>query len=90
MSFFEAMMVPLIVFCVFVAPIWIIMHYRSLAKSSQSLNEDDRESIDSMLATIDQLQDRIRALESLLDVDQPGWRSGGPQRRDDGYPGDRS
>ena len=74
MNFFEAMMVPLIIFCIFVAPIWIIMYYRSQARSSQSLNEDDRESIDSMLATIDQLQDRIRSLESLLDEDQPGWR----------------
>ena len=74
MSFFA---VPLIVFLVVVAPIWIIMHYRSINRSSQALNDEDRENIDSMLATIDSLQDRIRALESLLDVDQPGWRSHG-------------
>ena len=72
MSFFA---VPLIVFLVVVAPIWIIMHYRSINRSSQALNDEDRENIDSMLATIDSLQDRIRALESLLDIDQPGWRS---------------
>lgn len=75
---FEFIAVPLIIFCIFVAPIWIIMHYRSLSHSSQSLNDEDRENIDSMLATIDNLQDRIRALESLLDVDQPGWRSHRP------------
>lgn len=67
--------VPLIVFLVIVAPIWIVMHYRSINRSSQALNEEDRENIDAMLATIDTLQDRIRALESLLDIDQPGWRS---------------
>ena len=72
---FEYFTVPAIIFCIFVAPIWIIMHYRSVARSSQSLNEDERENIDAMLATIDKLQDRVQALESLLDVDQPGWRS---------------
>ena len=80
MNPFEALAVPLIVFCVFVAPIWIIFHYRSVARSSQSLKEDDRENIDSMLATIDKLQDRIRALESLLDIEQPGWRTHSQKR----------
>ncbi len=73
---FTIIFVPLIVFIVVVLPIWIIMHYKSVNRSSEGLNEDDRESIDSMLATIDRLQDRIRALESLLDVGQPEWRSG--------------
>ena len=75
MNFFTFLFVPMIIFLVIVAPVWIIMHYRNVNRSSQSLNEDDRENIDSMLATIDKLQDRIRALESLLDVDQPAWLS---------------
>ena len=75
MNFFTFLFVPMIIFLVIVAPVWIIMHYRNVNRSSQSLNEDDRGNIDSMLATIDKLQDRIRALESLLDVDQPAWRS---------------
>ena len=75
MSFFTFLFVPMIIFMTVVAPIWIFMHYRNVSRSSQSLNEEDRENIDTMLATIDKLQDRIRALESLLDVDQPGWRS---------------
>ena len=83
MNFFEAIATPFIVFCVFVAPLWIIMHYRNVNRSSQSLNEDDRENIDSMLATIDKLQDRVQALESLLDIDQPGWRSHGQGRSKD-------
>jgi len=71
---FSFLTTPLIVFLTIVAPIWIIMHYRSINRSSQSLNEDDREILDSMLATMDRLQDRIRALEALLDVEQPNWR----------------
>lgn len=81
MSFFTFLFVPMIVFLTFVAPIWLIMHYLSVKRSSQSLNEEERETIDSMLATIDKLQDRIQALEALLDVDQPEWR--GQQSRHD-------
>ena len=74
MSFFTFLFVPMIVFLTFVAPIWIIMHYKSVKHSSQSLNEEERGTIDSMLATIDKLQERIQALEALLDADQPDWR----------------
>jgi phage shock protein B len=75
MHFPSFFFVPLIIFLTIVAPIWIVMHYRSINRSSQSLNEDDRRTVDSMLATIDKLQDRIRALESLLDMNQSDWRS---------------
>ncbi|MBF8269427.1 MAG: pspB [Gammaproteobacteria bacterium] len=75
MNFFTFLFVPMIIFLVVVAPVWIVMHYRHVNRSSQSLNEEDRENIDSMLATIDKLQDRIQALESLLDTDQPSWRN---------------
>ena len=75
MTFFAFLTVPLIIFLTVVAPIWIIMHYRSVNRASQSLNEEERENIDSMLATIDKLQDRVQALESLLDAEQPNWRS---------------
>lgn len=74
MNFLTFLFVPMIVFMAFVAPIWIIMHYRSVNRSSQSLNDAERETIDSMLATIDKLQDRIQALEALLDADQSDWR----------------
>jgi len=79
MNFYTFLFVPMIVFLTFVAPVWIVMHYRSVNRSSQSLSEDERGIIDSMLATIDKLQDRIHALEALLDADQPDWRGQQPQ-----------
>ena len=74
MEFFQFMFVPTILFMVVVAPIWISMHYRSVNKSSRSLSEEDRESIEHMLETVDKLTDRIGALESILDADHPQWR----------------
>jgi len=74
MEFFQFMFVPTILFMVVVAPIWISMHYRSVNKSSRSLSEEDRESIEHMLETVDKLTDRIGTLESILDADHPEWR----------------
>ena len=75
MEFLKFMFVPTILFLVVVAPIWITMHYRSVSRSSRSLNTEDRESVEHMLETVDKLTDRIATLESLLDADHPQWQS---------------
>jgi len=74
MELLKFMFVPTILFLLVVAPIWITMHYRSVNRSTRSLNEEDRHSIESMLATVDKLVERIAALEAILDDDHPGWR----------------
>ena len=74
MDGFEFFFVPTVLFLVIVAPIWIVMHYRSVNRSSRSLSEDDRESIDTMLVTVDKLNERIASLEAILDADHPNWR----------------
>ena len=74
MELLKFMFVPTILFMVVVAPMWITMHYRSVSRSSRSLNSEDRESIEHMLETVDKLTDRIGTLESILDDDHPDWR----------------
>lgn len=74
MEFLKFMFVPTILFLTVVAPIWITMHYRSVNRSSRSLNQEDRASIEHVLETVDALTNRIGALESILDEDHPSWR----------------
>jgi len=74
MDYWEFMFVPTVLFMVVVAPIWIVMHYRSVNRSSRSLNEEDRQRIEDMLVTVDRLTERIGNLESILDDEQPDWR----------------
>ena len=74
MSITEALFVPTILFMLIVAPIWIVMHYQSVKRSSRSLSEDDRHELDEMLATVDKLSERLVSLESILDADHPNWR----------------
>jgi len=81
MNVFEFMFVPMILFMVIVAPTWIVLHYRSMNRSSRSLNEDDRENLEQMLVTVDKLTERIATLESLLDAEHGDWREQHAQQR---------
>ncbi|PLW83198.1 envelope stress response membrane protein PspB [Kineobactrum sediminis] len=74
MQFWQFMFVPTVLFLVVVAPVWIVMHYRSVNRSSRGLSQDDRKTIEHMLVTVDKLSDRIGVLEDILDVDHPNWR----------------
>ncbi len=87
MEFWQFMFVPTILFAVIVAPIWIIMHYRSVSRSSRSLNREDLERIEQMLATVDRLTDRIEVLESILDSDHRDWRAQAVRQRDNSRQG---
>ena len=74
MNPFEMLFVPMVLFMVIVAPTWIVMHYRSVNRSSSQLSEDDRQSLEEMLVAVDQIAGRIESLESILDADHPNWR----------------
>ncbi len=66
--------VPTIVFMVIVAPIWIISHYRSKGHVVHGLSNSERADLDEMMVTASKMAARIETLESILDVESPGWR----------------
>ncbi len=72
MSLTQMLFVPSILFMIFVAPVWVVMHYRSKNKAGD-ISTEDRESMDGMLATIDKLTDRIETLESILMENHKDW-----------------
>lgn len=39
---------PLIVFLIFVAPLWLILHYRSKKKTAGGLSEDDFQRLQTL------------------------------------------
>lgn len=71
----EVIMAPTIIFLVFVAPIWIFMHYRSKQKSQSTLSEDEREALETLAARAERMVERIETLEAILDSETPGWRN---------------
>ena len=74
MNLLEMLFVPMVLFMVIVATTWVVMHYRSVNRSSSQLSEDDRQAMEEMLVAVDQMADRIESLESILDADHPNWR----------------
>lgn len=74
MDVVEGIFVSLILFLVIVAPLWIIFHYRSKNKVVDGLSANERADLDEMIETADKMAARIETLESILDVESPGWR----------------
>ncbi|KFZ31767.1 phage-shock protein [Pseudidiomarina salinarum] len=73
-SIAELMVAPIIIFMVIVAPIWIVMHYRSQRKISQGLTEEEIAQLQTLARQGEQMRERIKTLESILDAEAPKWR----------------
>lgn len=71
----DLIMAPTIIFMLFVAPIWIFMHYRSKQKSQSALSVEEREELESLAARAERMVERIETLEAILDSETPGWRN---------------
>ncbi|MDA0788191.1 MAG: envelope stress response membrane protein PspB [Proteobacteria bacterium] len=69
-----AFFVPLVIFMVIVAPIWIVLHYKSRANVVNGLSAGERADIEELIETANKMAARIESLESILDVESPRWR----------------
>ena len=71
---FAILTAPIFVFLLFIAPIWLFLHYRSRSKINAGLNEEERESLRGLARTAERMQERVRTLEAILDAEHPSWR----------------
>ena len=74
MSLGELIFVPAILFLIFVAPLWVIMHYRSSGRSQGMLTADERAELERLASSAEDMRERIETLESILDAETPDWR----------------
>lgn len=63
-----------ILFLAIVAPLWIICHYITRARSQRGLTPEDESKLTTTWQSSRKLEDRIKTLECILDADSPGWR----------------
>jgi len=66
--------VPIVLFLVFIAPIWLILHYYYKNKQNAGLSDNDLGKIDELVNLGDKMEERIKVLESILDSEHPNWR----------------
>jgi len=70
----EEVMIPAVLFLVIVAPVWIIFHYITKWRIAKTLSADDEKILADLWHSANQMEDRIRQLERILDAEAPGWR----------------
>ena len=71
----EIIVAPLIIFMMVVAPIWLVLHYRSKRQVGQGLSEEEYIQLSELSEMADKMADRIKTLEAILDAETPDWRS---------------
>ena len=67
-------LVPMILFMVFIAPTWLILHYRSKKQVSQGLTAEEHATLQELAVKAEVMADRIQTLEAILDEEAPDWR----------------
>ena len=66
--------VPTLLFTVVVAPLWILMHYRSKRRLQGALSEDERAELERLTDIAERMGERVETLEAILDAETPDWR----------------
>ena len=75
----ETIFVPIILFMVIVAPLWLILHYRAQARRekmglSEPASPEEQELMARMVTLLEKMEGRIGTLEKILDAEHPRWR----------------
>lgn len=65
---------PLSVFLIFVAPLWLILYYRNRKQVNKEFSHKDQEQLQALQNRTEKLQKRIISLEEILDDQAPQWR----------------
>ena len=63
-----------IVFLIFVAPLWLLLHYRSKRRADSALSEQDLDRLQRLSEKVEVMQSRVETLERILDAESPTWR----------------
>ncbi|MBU2872323.1 envelope stress response membrane protein PspB [Colwellia sp. E2M01] len=71
----EIIIAPVIIFLVVVAPIWLVLHYRSKKQVNQGLSQEEYIQLSELSEVADSMAERIKTLEAILDVETPRWRN---------------
>ena len=66
--------VALIVFLAIPAPIFIVLYFISKWKQSRELSSSDEQMLEDLWESSQRLEERLEALETILDNEAPEWR----------------
>ena len=55
-------------------PLWIVFHYLTKMKTSKGLSAEDEKMLSEVWESTNRMEERIRTLERILDIEAPNWR----------------
>lgn len=70
----ELVLVAIIVFIAIPAPLFIVLHFITKWKQSREMSGGDESMLEDLWQLSISLEDRMEALETILDNELPGWR----------------
>jgi phage shock protein B len=68
------LIVPVSIFMLFVAPVWLWLHYSKTAQQAAQLDPFQQQTLSQLMADAQKMRERIQALEAILDAEHPQWR----------------
>lgn len=74
MSAIILFMIPLTIFVLFVAPIWLWLHYSKKGSTGSELSAREMQRLQEVTADARRMRERVDALEAILDAENPQWR----------------
>ncbi|QDY42022.1 envelope stress response membrane protein PspB [Candidatus Pantoea soli] len=66
--------IPLTIFALFVAPIWLWLHYSNKRNGGAELSASDMQRLQQLTQDARRMRERVEALEAILDAEHPNWR----------------
>ena len=66
--------IPLTIFVLFVAPVWLWLHYSNRQQNGTQLSQHEIQNLSRLTQDAQRMRERIQALEEILDSEHPGWR----------------
>lgn len=67
-----------------VVPLWLLLHYWSKRRALTTANPNDQLRLQRLGQQAERLQQRVLALEAILDNQSPGWRDNAERNRHGG------
>jgi phage shock protein B len=55
-------------------PLWIVFHYVTKIKTSKGLTVEDEKMLSEVWESTNRMEERIKTLERILDIEAPNWR----------------
>ena len=66
--------IPLTIFVLFVAPIWLWLHYSNKRNGGADLSQSEIQRLQRVAQDAQRMRERIDALEAILDAEHPNRR----------------